>query len=69
MLSAFSSKASFSDGMGCISAYGLGSLLVLEGTMNVERYIKVLKQHMLLSRRSVFQQDKAKQHTAAITTA
>ncbi len=43
--------------------------LFLEGTMNAERYIKVLKQHMLLSRWSVFQQDKAKQHTAAITTA
>ncbi len=29
---------------GCISAYGMGSLHVLEGTMNVERYIKVLEQ-------------------------
>ncbi len=27
----------------CISAYGLGSLHVLEGTMNAERYIKVLE--------------------------
>ncbi len=27
---------------GCISAYGMGSLHVLEGTMNAERYIKVL---------------------------
>ncbi len=27
---------------GCISAYGMGSLHVLEGTMNEERYIKVL---------------------------
>ncbi len=35
---------------GCISAYGMGSLHVLEGTMNVERYIKVLEQHMLPSR-------------------
>ncbi len=26
---------------GCISAYGLGSLHGLEGTMNAERYIKV----------------------------
>ncbi len=32
---------------GCISAYGMGSLHVLEGTMNAERYIKVLEQHML----------------------
>ncbi len=61
---------------GCISAYGMGSLHVLEGTMNAERYIKVLEQHMLPSRRLlfqgrpwVFQQDNVKPHTAAITTA
>ncbi len=61
---------------GCISAYGMGSLHVLEGTMNAERYIKVLVQHMLPSRwrlfqerPCVFQQDNAKPHTAAITTA
>ncbi len=35
---------------GCISAYAMGSLHVLEGTMNAERYIKVLEQHMLPSR-------------------
>ncbi len=29
---------------GCISAYSMGSLHVLEGTMNAERYIKVLEQ-------------------------
>ncbi len=59
-----------------ISAYGMGSLHVLEGTTNAERYIKVLEQHMLPSRRRlfqgrpcVFQQDNAKPHTAAITTA
>ncbi len=61
---------------GCISAYGMGSLHVLEGTMNAERYINVLEQHMLPSRQRVFQgrpcvfqQDNAKPHTAAITTA
>ncbi len=61
---------------GCISAYGMGSLHVLEGTMNAERYIKVLAQHVLPSRwrlfqgrPCVFQQDNAKPHTAAITTA
>ncbi len=61
---------------GCISAYDMGSLHVLEGTMNAERYIKVLEQHMLPSRRRlfqgrpcVFQQDNTKPHTAAITTA
>ncbi len=76
MLSAFSSKASISDGTGCISADGMGSLHVLEGTMNAEMYIKVLEKHMLPSRRRlfqgrpcVFQQDNAKPHTAAITTA
>ncbi len=54
---------------GWISAYGMGSLHVLEGTMNAERYIKVLEQHMLPSRWHLFQQDNAKPHTAAITTA
>ncbi len=61
---------------GCISAYSMGSLHVLEGTMNAERYIKVLEQHMLPSRRRlfqgrpcVFQQDNAKPYIAAITTA
>ncbi len=39
---------------GCISAYGMGSLHVLEGTMNAERYIKVLEQHMLYSRLHLF---------------
>ncbi len=60
---------------GCISAYGMGSLHVLKGSMNAERYLKVLEQHMLPSRRClfqgkpcVFQQDNAKSHTAAITT-
>ncbi len=47
----------------------MGSLHVLKGTMNAERYIKVLEQHMLPPRRRVFQQDDAKPHTAAITTA
>ncbi len=54
---------------GCISAYSMGSLHVLEGSMNAERYIKVLEQHMLPSRQCVFQQDNAKPHTEAITTA
>ncbi len=37
--------------------------------MNAERCIKVLEQHMLPSRRRLFQQDNVKPHTAAITTA
>ncbi len=48
--------------------YGMGSLHALEGTVTTERYIKVLEQHMLPSRRCVFNQDKAKPHNAAITT-
>ncbi len=61
---------------GCISAYCMGSLHVLEGTRNDERYIQVLEQHMLPSRQCLFQgrpcvfeQDNAKPHTAVITTA
>ncbi len=60
----------------CISAYGMGSLHVLEGSMNAERYIKVLEKHMVPSRRRlfqgrlcVFQQDNENPHTTAITTA
>ncbi len=33
-----------------INAYGMVSLHVLEGTMNSDRYIKILEQHMLPSR-------------------
>ncbi len=54
---------------GCIRVYGMGSLHVLEGTVNAERYIKVLEQHILPSRWRVFQQDNEKPQTAAITTA
>jgi len=69
-------KSAFLMVWGCISAYGMGRLHVLEGTMNAERYIKVLEQHILLSRwrlfqgrPCLFQQDDAKPHTAAISTA
>ncbi len=37
--------------------------------MDAERYMKVLEKYMLPSRRRAFQQDNAKLHTAAITTA
>ncbi len=47
----------------------MGSLHVLEGAMNAEKYIKVLEQHMLPSRWRVIHQDNAKPHIAAITTA
>ncbi len=42
---------------------------VLEGTMNAEKYIKVLEQHMLPFRGRVVQRDNANPQTAAITTA
>ncbi len=74
MLSGFSSKASISDGMGVHKCIHYGQLTYF--TMNAERYIKVLEQLMLPSRRRLFQrrpcafqQDIAKPHTAAITTA
>ncbi len=51
---------------GFIIANGMGSLHVLGGTLKV---YKGLEQHMLPSRRCVFQQDNAKPHIAAITTA
>ncbi len=60
---------------GCIRLYDMGSLHVLEGSINAESYIKVLEQHMLPSRQRlflgrpcVFQKDNVKPHTAAITT-
>ncbi len=65
MSSAFCSKASISDGMGVHKCIRYGQ--VLEGTMNAEGYLKVLEQHMLPSRRCVFQQDNGKPHTATIT--
>ncbi len=54
---------------GYISACGMGSLHVLEGPLNAERYIKVLEQHMLPSRWCALQQDNVKPHSAAITKA
>ncbi len=60
---------------GCMSACGMGSLHIRKGTINAERYIQVLEQHMLPSRRRlfqgrpcIFQHDNARPHTASITT-
>lgn len=60
---------------GCISAYGICSFHVLEGTINAKRYMKVLEQHIVPSRQRlfqgrpcVFQQDNATQHIPAIIT-
>ncbi len=54
---------------GCISAYVMDSLHVLKATMNAERYIKVLEQHMLPSRLRVLLKNNEKPHNEAITTA
>ncbi|KAL6458326.1 hypothetical protein MHYP_G00335560 [Metynnis hypsauchen] len=61
---------------GCVSAHGMGNLHICEGTINAERYIQVLKQHMLPSKQRLFQghpclfqQDNAKPHSACVTTA
>ncbi len=60
---------------GCMSACGMGSLHIWKGTINAERYIQVLEQHMLPSRRRlfqgrpcIFQHDNVRPHTASITT-
>ncbi len=60
---------------GCMSACGMDSLHIWKGTINAERYIQVLEQHMLPSRRRlfqgrpcIFQHDNARPHTASITT-
>uniref|UniRef100_A0A9J7X7G5 Tc1-like transposase DDE domain-containing protein n=1 Tax=Cyprinus carpio carpio TaxID=630221 RepID=A0A9J7X7G5_CYPCA len=60
---------------GCMSACGMDSLHIWKGTINAERYIQVQEQHMLPSRRRlfqgrpcIFQHDNARQHTASITT-
>ena len=59
---------------GCMSACGMGSLHIWKGTINADSYIQVLEQHMLPSRRRlfqgrpcIFQRDNARPHTASIT--
>ncbi len=68
-------QRSFQNGMGLHDACGMGSLHIWKGTINAERYIQVLEQHMLQSRRRlfqgrpcIFQHDNARPHTASITT-
>ena len=57
---------------GCVSASGIGNLHICEGTINAERYIQVLEQHMLPSKQCLFQrcpclfmQDNAEPHSTA----
>ncbi len=58
----------------CVSALGKGNLHFCDGTINAEKYIEILEQNMLPSRRHlfqgrqcIFQQDNAKPHSAHIT--
>ena len=61
---------------GCVCALGKGNLHLCDGTINAEKYIEILEQHMLPSRRHPFhgspcilQQDNAKPHSAYISKA
>ena len=61
---------------GRISAYGMVSLPVWNGTINAEKYVEVLEQFMLPSRQClfqgrpcIFQRDNIKPHAASITAA
>ncbi len=76
MLSAFSSKSSISDGMGVHKWIRYGQLTYFGRHYECWKVYKVLEQYMLPSRwrlfqgrPCIFQQDNAKPHTAAITTA
>ncbi|KAL7868504.1 hypothetical protein SRHO_G00098880, partial [Serrasalmus rhombeus] len=42
-------------GWGCVSAHGVDNLHICEGTINAERYIQVLEQHLLPSKQRLFQ--------------
>lgn len=68
--SVHSVKASIYDGM------GVHKCIICECTINAERYLQVLEQHMLPRRQSlpqgracIFQQDDAEPHSAQISTA
>ncbi|KAK3563338.1 hypothetical protein QTP86_021817, partial [Hemibagrus guttatus] len=50
---------------GCMSACGMGSLHIWKGTINAERYIQVLEQHMLPSR-LVVGESVARQHRMVV---
>lgn len=57
---------------GCMSASGVGSLYLIEGTVNAEKYIQLLDSHLLpsiprlkdMDDQYIFQQDGASCHTA-----
>ena len=61
---------------GCVSALGKGNLHFCDGTINAEKYIEILEQHMLPSRRHpfqgrlcIFQHHNAKPHSAHVSKA
>ncbi len=58
---------------GCMSAAGTGELQFIEGTMNVNMYLDILKQSMIpslqrLGRGAVFQHDNDPKQTSKMTT-
>lgn len=55
-----SSKARICDGMGCTNTHGTGNLHIWKGYINAEWQKQVLKQHMLPSRRNIFQRRSCK---------
>lgn len=61
---------------GCMSAAGVGPLHMVNGTVDAEKYVDILQQHLPVARRQLFfnrpftfQQDNAKPHTARRTSA
>lgn len=59
---------------GCMSAKGVGNLHFIDGTINAQKYINILEDHLLPSINSlsdmdeyIFQQDGASSHTAKAT--
>ena len=61
---------------GCMAASGVGPLHVVDGTINAERYVQILGQHLPSVRRDLFQnrpftfqQNNARPHSARLTTA
>ncbi len=67
--SVFSSIASISDGAGVHKCIQYGQLACFGRHYECRNVYKGLEQHILSSSRHVFQQDNAKPHPAAITTA
>lgn len=59
---------------GCMSGYGLGNLVLLEGIINKEKYLKLIQENIISSARAIgfpngkfiYQEDNAPVHTAKV---